>query len=113
MSLSLTQVPDGAPRPQQREHRGVQQQEVLAARLQNAIDQARRESWQSCFLADQGLAASSSHNDPVGGQLCVSVLKGQSQPAVQYVRIRGAHPAKEPCHPGGVLAERRRLEAAE
>ena len=39
-SWSDPALPDGAPWPQQREHRGLQQQEVLAKRLQNATHEA-------------------------------------------------------------------------
>lgn len=35
-----SEIPDRAPRSQQREHRGLQQQEVLAARFQDEADEA-------------------------------------------------------------------------
>ena len=37
------EVPDGASGPQQREHRGLQQQEVLAPRRSHEADEARRQ----------------------------------------------------------------------
>lgn len=36
-------IPDGASRPKQREHRGLQQQEMLAQRCPDETDEARRQ----------------------------------------------------------------------
>ena len=87
MSLSLTQVPDGAPRPQQREHRGLQQQEVLAPRRPDAADEARRQLGEGRLLGHQKPTAQVAHHSRVGVELRLCLLKRQPKPSFRNVRF--------------------------
>ena len=53
------------------------------------------------------------HHPRVGRLLRVRVLQGQPEPALLHVRLRGPYPAQDPYLPGGVLAARGCVEAAE
>ena len=109
---SHPEVPDRAPRSQQREHRRLQQQEVLATRRPHAPDEARRQPRSSRLLGHQEQAAEVGHHNRVGVRLRLGLLQGQPQPALLHVGLRVQDPAQDSHHPRGVHTQGRGLEFA-
>ena len=84
--VRTTQVSDRTTRPQQRERRRVQQQEVLAAGPAHATHEARREPGAGRLLGRPESVAAGFDDVRVGELFCERVFEGQPELAVQHGR---------------------------